>query len=172
MKTIKMMTLVAAATLLMAACGKDKVAAGDNQAVVDGTVYELESHVSHASNGFYYVDAAGTQGNRFGFRFDCGESCVGKSIDLSKAVAGVDYGFGISYGENEYDAVSQDCHEGSVYGSLGEDNVDHAVYKEGTMSVTNDSKSFVVSLDGTTTSGIEMSIRVVVPSDQVEELDW
>ena len=179
MKKIIIMALMAATTLAFAACGDDDEQtpseAAARTAIIDGVTYQLEQNVQYDPNGMYYVDAheavTGDTEPRFSLRADAKFSSLNQTFDLTQAVAGEGFAFGI-HRDDYY--VQADCHRGEIYGTEGDTEYEaSSPFQSGTLKVTrNDAGDLEYFLNGVTKAGHTISVHVYAPYDEIEILNW
>jgi hypothetical protein len=176
MKAIKMMMFVAAATMLFAACGKDKVEdLADNTLVYDGTVYHLDQSqmfIDRFHAGLTLVTAMSVEqqdGNAVITvdHFHIAGDDWNKTRDLANLNEGEAY-------ELAFIGTVLTCsafghrNNGSTYcgGQLnGTEYEDTPVVTEGTLRVegNNDGTPITVLLDCKLINGKELKMKLVTP---------
>ena len=177
------MMFIAVATMMFvaASCTKDKddyVKAGNNEIVIDGTVYKFSSMLQYEESGRHYVDAyqegSSIEETAYTFRADAEPETFNKSFDLKQRTEGVDYAFSFVY-ENVL-SFSLDNHvegEPQFGGWLNENEYDgSSCFAEGTLTISKDSEAFTYCIDGTLKNNQKVSLKIYVPASSWEALEW
>ena len=167
MKAIKMMMLVAAATMLFASCGKDELDLEDNQLRYDGTVYNMTSSAASDAEGSYV--SFGSVGKEVLFQLSgtLDQAALNRTYDLTVAAEDVHYNIDF-IGEAMALNFSFDMHHGQFFGGMEGVPEGESIFSEGTCTITYDNSEFEVALDGTLKNGKELTFKVNVPKNQVQ----
>ncbi len=167
MKAMKMMMLVAAATMLFASCNKDEIDLENNQLRYDGTVYNMVSSASSDADGSYV--SFGSVGKEVLFQlsgtFD--QAALNRTYDLTVAAEDVHYAIDF-WSEALALNFSFDMHHGRFFGGMEGVPEGESIFSEGTCTITYNNSEFEVSLIGTLKNGKELAFKVNVPKNQVQ----
>lgn len=173
----------AAAVLAFAACTKDDekktdnnvtTSAGQNELVIDGARYQMDSHVmvDYNNGNRHYVDANlhGNDTLRL-LRADAEGEYLHSSFDLSIFSNPGEYSFDITMGDV---FIWQDNHsDAGVYGALsGVDYDSEAVFSNGTLVIEETTEGFSYKIDGTTKDNHTVSLWLYVAHDDYEPCPW
>ena len=164
-----MMMFVAAATMLFAACGKEKPVAGDNELVYDGNVYKMEAIFGPINSSMGLMDIHSVDKNANGNylistpeeMFHIHRHLVGQEIDLTK-VYSPGYHF-VLVGAVNWEIGSEESYIGGTIEGTQYDNT--TAFKTGTMKLTIEGSNMVFTLNGETKNGHEMDLRIVTPTN-------
>ena len=154
MKANKIMFLVAAATMLFAACGKDpeSIEAKENTLVVGSTEYKMHSTYKMEQGGRVYVDAYAVETvNDHPIFYIVSDDPENGTYDLTKG----EVFFAVN---SEVDYIPSFYHESE--------------YTSGTLVVAKDTEAFRLKMNGTLADGTVVAFHIYVPASEWEQLEW
>ena len=153
MKTLRLFAILAGALAgiaLLSSCEKDEVT---GTMVLGKDTYTITHSMYFEEQNSIHIDFDADDGAYHGFCHEISNSCIGKSIDVSKHFAGGTYDIGINAMSgnallslyNEADGISNGPNPGSPF-------------KSGTFLVKKDGNAYVFKLDAVFENGTKLKI--------------
>ncbi len=177
-KIITLAAIAFAACITFASCAKEDSAtvAGDNEVVIDGVVYKLESFIQTEGGAPRYMDCYNldAKGANPTYRFIGDVSNTDLTADLTAAPKGL-YMFNFEHltepeksfmqGYNP-DGWSPANHIGTTEYS------EKSIFQSGNLSIKLDNTALTYKVDGTLKDGKKVSVKIVVPVKDFTPVPW
>ena len=177
-KIITLAAIAFAACITFASCAKEDSAtvAGDNEVVIDGVVYKMESFIQTEGGAPRYMDCYNLDAKRANptYRFIGDVSNTDLTADLTAAPKGL-YMFNFEHltepeksfmqGYNP-DGWSPANHIGTTEYS------EKSIFQSGNLSIKLDNTALTYKVDGTLKDGKKVSVKIVVPVKDFTPVPW
>ena len=170
--------IVAMGAMVMTSCKKDESAtvAGDNEVVIDGTVYKLYSYIQTEGGSPRYMDCYNTDKPDEGvtYRFIGDVSNTNLTADLTSASAGL-YMFHFEHKTEPAKSFQQGLNPDGWSGAnhIGtKEYGEQSIFKSGTISIKLDKTALTYKVDGTLKDDRKVSVKVMVPVKDFTQVPW
>lgn len=180
MKTARfILCFVALGAMFMSGCKKEEPAnvAGDNEVVIDGTVYKLYSYIQTEGGSPRYMDCYNTNNPNENpiYRFIGDVSNTNLTADLTSTTQGL-YMFMFEHATEPAKSFQQglnpDGWSGANHIGTSDDYSEKSIFKSGTLSIKLDDTALTYKVDGTLKDGRKVSVKVVVLKKDFTPVTW
>lgn len=170
--------IVALGAIAMTGCKKEDstLVAGDNEIIIDGTIYPLHSFIQTEGGFPKYMDCykPGTTGADWDYRFYGDVSTTNLSASLSIAPNAL-YMFSFEHRNEITKSFMQGYNPDgwSQANYIGEKEYSgQAIFKSGTISIKLDNVALTYKVDGELKDGRKVSAKVFVPVKDFTPVPW
>ena len=185
MKKVFSILMIALLTIAMVACKKDKpkpdnnndnpavTEAAANTLVLNGTVYQLNSHYQYSAEqersyaGASTVETDANGDPLYDIISDVENFCLNRTLDLTTAYDDASYYFAV-HNSMWSEQIFQDYHVGNgFYGMINDlDYGEDSIFSSGTLTVSKDDNAFTYKVTGVLKNGKSVSFHIYVPASE------